>query len=238
MFLAGAFFACTTIFGLAAVHYLGPQALRTGNPGGNLTLPLLAQYLGGGKGTVSGELMLGFVSAIAVATILAVVAGLTLATSGAVANDLYVNLFKKGRVEEHRQVLVARVTAVVIGILATLLGILADGVNVAVLVILAICIAASANFPVLVLSLFWRRFNTGGVIGGMALGLVTSVGLALIGPAYLGANAIWPLVNPTVVALPIGILGAVLGSLIWGRDREHEKRFDEVRFRVQTGLRT
>jgi cation/acetate symporter len=238
MFLAGAFFACTTIFGLAAVHYLGPQALRTGNPGGNLTLPLLAQYLGGGKGTVTGELMLGFVSAIAVATILAVVAGLTLATSGAVANDLYVNLFKKGKVEEHRQVLVARVTAVVIGILATLLGILADGVNVAVLVILAICIAASANFPVLVLSLFWRRFNTGGVIGGMALGLVTSVGLALIGPAYLGANAIWPLVNPTVVALPIGILGAVLGSLIWGRDREHEKRFDEVRFRVQTGLRT
>ena len=95
MFLAGAFFACTTIFGLAAVHYLGPQALRTGNPGGNLTLPLLAQYLGGGKGTVTGELMLGFVSAIAVATILAVVAGLTLATSGAVANDLYVDLFKK-----------------------------------------------------------------------------------------------------------------------------------------------
>ena len=97
MFLAGAFFACTTIFGLAAVHYLGPEALRVGNPGGNLTLPLLAQYLGGGKDTVGGQLMLGFVSAVAVATILAVVAGLTLATSGAVANDLYVNLVKKGQ---------------------------------------------------------------------------------------------------------------------------------------------
>ena len=238
MFLAGAFFACTTIFGIAAVHYLGPETLRVGNPGGNLTLPLLAQYLGGGKGTAGGELMLGFVSAVAVATILAVVAGLTLATSAAVANDLYVNLLKKGKVEEHQQILVARITAVVVGAVAILLGILAEGVNVAVLVILAICIAASANFPVLALSLFWRRFNTWGVIGGMSLGLFSSVGLALMGPAYLGPNAIWPLVNPTVVALPLGILGAVLGTLIAGRDHEHEKRFDEVVFRIQTGLRS
>jgi cation/acetate symporter len=238
MFLAGGFFACTTIFGLAAVHYLGPQALRTGNPGGNLTLPLLAQYLGGGKDSVGGQLMLGFVSAVAVATILAVVAGLTLATSAAVANDLYVNLIKKGKVEERRQVIVARAAAVLVGIVATLLGILAEGVNVAVLVILAICIAASANFPVLALSLFWRRFNTGGVIGGMTLGLVSSVGLALIGPAYLGPNALWPLVNPTVVALPLGVLGAIFGSLLAGRNAEHEKRFGEVTFRIQTGVRS
>jgi cation/acetate symporter len=236
MFLAGAFFACTTIFGLAAVHYLGPHALRISNPGGNLTLPLLAQYFGGAKGTADGVLMLGFVAAVAVATILAVVAALTLATSGAVANDLYVNLFKKGKVEEHRQVLVARISAVVIGIIATLLGILAEGVNVAVLVILAICIAAGANFPVLAPSLFWWRFNTAGVIGGVGLGLISSVGLALIRPAYLGPNELWPLVNPTVVALPIGILGAVLGSLIAGRDHKNEKRFSEVTFRVQTGL--
>jgi cation/acetate symporter len=115
---------------------------------------------------------------------------------------------------------------------------LAKGVNVAVLVILAICIAASANFPVLVLSLFWQRFNTGGVVGGMGLGLISSVGLALIGPGYLGANAIWPLVNPTVVALPLGILGAVVGSLLAGRDPEHEERFGEMTFRIQTGLRS
>jgi cation/acetate symporter len=236
MFLAGAFFACTTIFGIAAVHFLGPGTLRVGNPGGNLTLPLLAQYLGSGKGTAGGDLMLGFVSAVA--TILAVVAGLTLATSGAVANDLYVDLIRKGKVEEHRQVLVARITAVVVGIVAILLGILAEGVNVAVLVILAICIAASANFPVLVLSMFWRHFNTGGVVGGIGLGLLSSVGLALMGPAYLGADAIWPLVNPTVVASPLGILGAVLGSLVTGRNHEHEKRFDEVTFRIQTGLRS
>jgi cation/acetate symporter len=107
-----------------------------------------------------------------------------------------------------------------------------------VLVILAICIAASANFPVLALSLFWRRFNTGGVVGGMALGLISSVGLGLIGPAYLGADAIWPLVNPTVVALPLGILGAVFGTLLTGRNHEHESRFDEVMFHIQTGLRS
>jgi cation/acetate symporter len=198
----------------------------------------LAQHLGGGKDTLGGQLMLGFVSAVPVATILAVVAGLTLATSAAVANDLYVNLVKKGKVEQRQQVMVARATAVLVGIVATLLGILAEGVNVAILVILAICIAASANFPVLALSLFWRRFNTGGVIGGMALGLISSVGLAFIGPAYLGPNALWPLVNPTVVALPLGILGAVLGSLLAGRDAEHETRFGEVTFRIQTGLRS
>jgi cation/acetate symporter len=86
--------------------------------------------------------------------------------------------------------------------------------------------------------LFWQRFNTGGVIGGMGLGLISSVGLALIGPAYLGPKAIWPLVNPTVVALPIGILGAVLGTLLMRRNLEHEKRFDEVTFRIQTGLKS
>ena len=144
----------------------------------------------------------------------------------------------KGKVEEKKQVLVARIAAVAIGVIATALSVLAEGVNVAVLVILAICIAASANFPVIFLSIFWRRFNTGGVVGGMALGLISSVGLALIGPAYLGKDALWPLVNPTIVALPLGILGAVLGSLITGRDKANEDRFDEVIFRTQTGLKS
>jgi cation/acetate symporter len=238
MFLAGAFFAGTTIFGLAAAHFVGQDAIRAADGGGNLALPLLAQYLGGGMGSIGGEVMLGLVAAVAVATIIAVVAGLTLTTSGAIAHDLYVNLMRRGNVRERDEVMVARITAIAVGIVATLLGILAEGVNVAVLVILAICIAASANFPVLVLSLFWRRFNTGGVIGGMVSGLASSVGLALIGPAYLGKAALWPLVNPTVVALPLGILGAVLGTLIAGRNDAHERRFDEVVLRVHTGVRS
>jgi cation/acetate symporter len=103
MFLAGAFFACTTIFGLAAAHFVGQDAIRAADRGGNLTLPLLAQYLGGGKGSAGGEIMLAFIAAVAVATIIAVVAGLTLATSGAIAHDLYVNMIRKGNVEEGAQ---------------------------------------------------------------------------------------------------------------------------------------
>lgn len=237
MFLAGAFFAGTTLFGLAAADFVGQDAIRLADKGGNLTLPLLAQYLGGGKGSFGGDLMLGFVSAVAVATILAVVSGLTLSTSTAIAHDFYVNWIKRGQVDGRQEVWIARTVAVVIGVLAIALGILAQGVNVAVLVILAICVAASANFPVLVLSLFWRRFNTGGVVGGMALGLVSSVALAMIGPAMRGADALWPLVNPTIVSLPLGFLGGVLGTLIAGRDIANEKRFDAFLFQVHTGIR-
>ena len=237
MFLAGAFFAGTTLFGLAAADFVGQDAIRAADKGGNLTLPLLAQYLGGGKGSFGGDLMLGFVSAVAVATILAVVSGLTLSTSTAIAHDFYVNWIKRGQVDSRQEVWIARTVAVVIGVLAIALGILAQGVNVAVLVILAICVAASANFPVLVLSLFWRRFNTGGVVGGMALGLVSSVALAMIGPAMRGADALWPLVNPTIVSLPLGFLGGVLGTLIAGRDLANERRFDAFLFQVHTGVR-
>jgi cation/acetate symporter len=143
---------------------------------------------------------------------------------------------KGGKVDGRREVRIARVTAVVIGLLAIALGILAQGINVAVLVILAICVAASANFPVLVLSLFWRRFNTGGVVGGMAMGLISSVVLAMIGPAMRGSDAVWPLVNPTIISLPLGFLGAVFGTLIAGRDLENEKRFDAFLLQVHTGI--
>jgi cation/acetate symporter len=236
MFLAGGFFAATTIFGLAAADFVGQDVIRSADKGGNLALPLLAQYLGGGKGTLGGDIMLGFVSAVAVATILAVVSALTLSTSGAIAHDFYANWLKQGKVDGKTEVWIARISAAGIGVLAVVLGILAQGVNVAVLVILAICIAASANFPVLILSLFWRRFNTGGVVGGMAAGLISAVVLAMLGPAMRGADAIWPLVNPTVASLPIGFLGAILGTLIAGRDTANEKRFDDFSIRVHTGV--
>ncbi len=236
MFLAGAFFAGTTLFGLAAATFVGQDVIRAADKGGNLTLPLLAQFLGGGKGTFGGDLMLGFVAAVAVATILAVVSGLTLSTSSAIAHDFYANWLKRGKVDGKQEVVVARVTTVVIGLLAIGLGILAQGVNVAVLVILAICIAASGNFPVLVLSLFWRRFNTGGVVGGMGVGLISSVALAMIGPAMRGADALWPLVNPTVVSLPLGFLGAYVGTILYGRDEKNEARFDDFSLQVHTGV--
>jgi cation/acetate symporter len=236
MFLAGSFFAGTTLFGLAAATYVGQDAIKAAGGGGNLTLPLLAQFLGGGKGTFGGDLMLGFVAAVAVATILAVVSALTLSTSGAIAHDFYANWMMQGKADSKKEVLIARWAAIAIGVLAMVLGVLAQGVNVAVLVILAICVAASANFPVLILSLFWRRFNTGGVVGGMAFGLISSVALAMIGPAMRGADALWPLVNPTVVSLPLGFLGCYLGTLLYGRDAENEARFDDFSLQVHTGI--
>ncbi|MFZ5680236.1 MAG: cation acetate symporter [Pseudomonadota bacterium] len=236
MVIAGTFFIATAIFGLAAAHFIGADAIRAADKGGNLALPLLAQYLGGGVNTFGGDMMLGFVSAVAVATILATVAGLTLATSGAVAHDIYVTAIKGGNVEERYQVRVARMSVLLVGILATFLGIAAQGVNVAVLVILGFSIAASANFPVVALSLFWRRFNTGGVIGAVTVGLISSITLALLGPAFLGPSAWSPLVVPTIVTMPLGFLGAIIGSLIVGSDRESEKRFEEVSVRAHTGL--
>ncbi len=235
MFLAGAFFLITTFTGFAATYFVGPENILAADKGGNLALPLLAQYLGGGPGSVGGQVFLAVISAVAFATILAVVAALTLATAGAIAHDLYVNIIKRGHVEERTQVRVARLSTLVIGVLAIVLGLLAQGLNVAVLVILAIAVAASSNFPIIFLSLFWRRFNTWGVIGGVTVGLISSVALALMGPVFMGEAAIFPIVNPTVVSLPLGFAGAVLGTLLGGRDRASEERFDEVAFRAHTG---
>ncbi len=238
MFLAGGFFLVTTLIGFASALLVGQDAIRAADKGGNLALPLLAQYLGGGVGTLGGQIFLAFVAAVAFATILAVVAGLTLATSGAIAHDLYVNVIKQGVLSEKEQVRVARVSVIGIGIVATVLGLLAQGQNVAVLVILAISIAASANFPIVVLSLFWRRFNTGGVIGGVGVGLVSAIGLALIGPAFMGKEAMFPIVNPAIVSMPLGFLGAYLGTLLGGRNAELEAHFDQVLFKAQTGIAT
>src|SRR5258708_16244530 len=124
MFRGGAFFAGTTLFGLAAANYVGQDAIRAADKGGNLTLPLLAQYLGGGKGSFGGDLMLGFVAAVAVATILAVVSALTLSTSGAIAHDFYVNWVKGGQVDGKREVWIARIAAPLIGAPPTPLGLL------------------------------------------------------------------------------------------------------------------
>ncbi|MCK9194829.1 MAG: cation acetate symporter, partial [Nevskia sp.] len=138
MFLAGSFFLVTTLIGFGAASFVGQDAIKAADKGGNLALPLLAQFLGGGAGTLGGQIFLAVVCAVAFATILAVVAGLTLATSGAVAHDLYVNVIKGGRVSEREQVRVAKIASVVVGAIAVSLGLLAQGFNVGVLVILAI----------------------------------------------------------------------------------------------------
>lgn len=235
MFLAGSFFFVTTLIGYASAALVGRDAIRAADPGGNLALPLLAQYLGGGADSIGGQVFLAFVAAVALATILAVVAGLTLSTSGAIAHDLYVNVIKRGNVPETHQVKVARISTLAIGALAILLGLLAQGINVAVLVILAISIAASANFPLIALSLFWRRFNAAGAVSGMIAGLGSSIALAVMGPAVMGASAIFPIINPAIVSMPIGFLGAIVGALLGARRPGDDAHFDEVWVRANIG---
>ena len=168
----------------------------------NLAAPLLAEELG-------GEIMLSFVAAIAFATILAVVAGLTIASSTAFAHDIWLNVVKGGKEDEREQVRVARITAAVIGAVSIVLAIALKSLNVAFLVGLAFAVAASANVPSIVLTLFWKRFNSTGMIVGMLTGLVSSLVLIVLSPAVMGvdpptaavrhliqAPALFPLENP------------------------------------------
>lgn len=211
-------------------------------PNNNLAAPLLAEKLG-------GELFLAFIAAVAFATILAVVAGLTIAASSAFAHDLWLMVVKRGKEDEREQVQVARITALVVGALAIVLGIALKSLNVAFLVGLAFAVAASANVPAIVLSLFWRRFNTTGTVAGMLTGLITSLVLIVLSPAVMGidppdaplrhviqAMPIFPLENPGIVSIPLGFLGAVLGTVLSARDRVSEARYCEVKVRANTGL--
>lgn len=238
VFLAGTFFMVTTLIGFASAIFVGQDAIRSIDKGGNLALPLLAQFLGGGPGSLGGQVFLACVCAIAFAAILAVVAGLTLASSGAIAHDLYVNVIHRGAVNEVQQVRVARIATLIVGAVAVSLGMLTQGMNVGVLVILAISVAASSNFPIIFLSIFWRRFNTAGVIGGVTTGLVSSVALAFLGPAFMKEHPLFPIVNPTIVSMPIGFLGAILCTLFSRRSAAHEESFDAFYVKSQTGLDT
>ncbi len=236
MFLAGGFFMVTTLIGFASATFVGQDAIRAADKGGNLALPLLAQYLGGGAGSIGGQVFLACICAIAFAAILAVVAGLTLASSGAIAHDLYVNVIRGGSVSEKEQVRVARLSTLLVGIAAVSLGLLAQGMNVGVLVILAISVAASANFPIIALSIFWRRFNTSGVIGGVAAGLISSIALAFMGPAFMKEHAIFPIVNPAIASMPIGFLGAWLCTVLSHPAPSHMDAFDAFFVKAQSGF--
>jgi cation/acetate symporter len=247
MILIGSFYIMTTFLGFGAATLVGKAnigVMKAGVlvPNQNLAAPLLAEKIG-------GEVFLSFIAAIAFATILAVVAGLTIASSSAFAHDIWFSVVKRGeKHDEREQVLVARVAAVVIGILSIVLAIALKSLNVAFLVGLAFAIAASANVPAILLTLYWRRFNTTGMVAGMLVGLVASVVLILLSPAVMGidpagaaarhliqAQPVFPLDNPAVVSVPLGFLAAIIGSLMT-RDPAAEAAYDELNVRANTGL--
>ncbi|MGH9313578.1 MAG: sodium:solute symporter family transporter, partial [Vicinamibacterales bacterium] len=228
----GFFYLLTFILGFGAMVLVGQPAIRAVDAGGNMAAPLLAEAVG-------GTAFLGFIAAVAFATILAVVAGLTLAGAAALSHDLWVHVVRGGHAAEREQLRVARGATVLLGLLSIVLGIAFKGQNVAYMVGLAFAIAASANFPALVLSVFWRRLTTRGAWASMLAGTITSVVLIYFSPTIQmdilrHATAPFPMRNPALISLPAAVLTALVVSLLWP-EREAEAGFVEVQRRVHFG---
>ncbi len=182
MFIIGSFYILTTLLGFGAAIHLSPQAIKSVDAGGNMAAMMLAKQMGSEFSPFFGDLLLAFLCAVAFATILAVVSGLVLAASAAIAHDIYVNVIKDGHASQAEQVFAARTTSFVVGACGIVIGIAAEKQNVAHLVALAFAVASSGNLPTVVMSLFWKKFNTAGVIAGMVVGTVASIGLVMVSP--------------------------------------------------------
>jgi cation/acetate symporter len=249
--LIGSFYLMTLALGFGAAALVGREAIVAQDPAGNTAAPQLAEALGTDFfGDTGGALMLAIIAAVAFATILAVVAGLTLASSSSMAHDFYANVIKRGNATDRQEVVVAKVSAFVIGGVSILLSIFATKLNVAFLVALAFAIAASANLPAILFSLFWRRFNTTGAVAGIYGGLLSAVVLVFFSPVVsgkvdavtgksaslfgLGTDFHWfPLENPGLVSIPFGFLCAYLGTVL---SKEHdEAKYAELEVRSLTG---
>ncbi len=235
--LIGAFYLFTLVLGYGAAALVGPDRILRAAGGVNSAAPLLALELG-------GVVLLGVISAVAFATILAVVAGLTITASASFAHDIYASVLKSHKVTEDEQVRVSRITAVVLGVLAIGLGILANGQNVAFLVALAFAVAAAANLPTIIFSLYWPRFNTRGALWSMYGGLLTTLTLIVFSPAVSGAKtsmipsmdfAWFPLANPGIASIPLAFLLGIVGTLT-SSDRGVPECNAEMEVRSLTGI--
>ena len=234
----GYFYILTFVIGFAAISMVGQNAAYKVTPANsNMVAIFLADGVGGG-------VLKGFVSAVAFATILAVVSGLTLAGATAVSHDIYANVIMRGRGTEGREVVVSRIATVALGVLAILLGLVFQKQNVAYMVGLAFAVAASANFPVLILNMYWRGFNTAGAVLGGWLGLISAVALTVLSPGIWVKvagfhTAIFPYDNPALFSMPLGFLGCWLGSVL-ARSSEQARieaaRFEALYVRSQTGI--
>lgn len=240
--LIGGFYLMTIVLGFGAAALVGSDAVRASNAAGNTAVPLLALDLGGGAGSTGGTVLFAVVAAVAFATILAVVAGITLASSASVAHDLYASL-KRKHAKQRSEVAVARVAAAGIGAVAIAVSLLAQDLNVAFLVGLAFAVAASANLPVLLYSLFWRNFTTRGAVWSVYGGLIPAVLLVVLSPVVSGSPEaifpgadfhLFPLQNPGVVSIPLGFLAGWIGTVL-SSEPPDEARHAETEVRSLTG---
>ncbi len=230
-----AFYVMTFFLGFGAISFLSWDLISDSDYGGNLTVPMLAKALG-------GDFLMAYISAVAFATILAVVSGLVLSASSAFAHDFYSRIIRKGRASEKEQVHAAKWSSLGVGVISILLAIGAQKMNVAILVALTFAVAASANLPLIVFTLFWRKFTTGGAISGVLTGLISSIVLVIISPnvmhpvhGMIRAEALFPLANPGIVSIPLGFLGAYIGTLCTSRQTDH-KAFEAMLVQAHTGI--
>jgi cation/acetate symporter len=237
------FYILTFIIGFGAISFVltNPQFLDSKGAllgGGNMAAIHLANAVG-------GNVFLGFISAVAFATILAVVAGLTLSGASAVSHDLYATVIKQGNADSKAELGVSRVTTVVLGIVAVVLGIVFEKQNIAFMVSLAFAIAASANFPVLLMSVLWKGCTTRGAVIGGFLGLISSVLLTVVSPAVWEAtfgnpkgSALFPYTSPALFSMTIGFVGIWLFSLLDGSTRGQQDKagFLAQQVRSETGI--
>jgi cation/acetate symporter len=229
----GYFYLIIPIVGFGASALVGRELIRRVDPGGNMAAPLIAELLGGTP-------FLGFIAAVAFATILAVVAGLTLAGASTLSHDIFMHAVRKGRATEREQIRIARAATVVFGSAAIVLGIVFKGQNVAFMVGLAFAVAASANFPALLLSIVWRRFNTAGAVASIVAGAVSSLVLIVISPTIWvdilhNGHALFPLRNPAIVSMPAGFLCGIAASMLTS-EPSAESKFDEEKLRTYLGI--
>jgi cation/acetate symporter len=229
----GYFYLIIPIVGFGAAALIGRETIRGIDAGGNMAAPLVAELLGGTP-------FLGFIAAVAFATILAVVAGLTLAGASALSHDIFTHAIRRGEATEYEQVRVAKLATVVFGAVAVGLGILFKGQNVAFMVGLAFAIACSANFPPLLLSIVWRRFNTAGAVSAILSGSILSVVLIVLSPTvwvdvFGNAAAIFPLRNPAIVSMTVAF-AAGIGVSLFSREPGAVEKFDDEKLRTYLGV--
>ncbi|MGN7401867.1 solute symporter family protein [Cytobacillus praedii] len=235
--IVGIFYVMTIFLGFGAAAFVGADVIQASNAAGNMAAPLLAKVLG-------GDILMSFVSAVAFATILAVVAGLVLSGASAFAHDIYGQIIKKGKASEKEQMLAAKYASLGVSVFSILLALFAQNLNVAFLVSLAFCVAASANLPVIIFTIYWKRFNTAGAMTGMISGLVSALILVAISPSVISpvegaalftGNPIFPLTNPALLSVPIGFIGSIIGTLV--SSKQDAKRYAEVKVKANTGYR-
>lgn len=235
--IIGAFYVMTIFLGFGAAAFVGYDNIVAANAAGNMAAPLLAKALG-------GDFLFAFVSAVAFATILAVVAGLVLSAASAFAHDFYGHIMRRGQATEREQMVAAKLASVGVAVLSIILALFAQKLNVAFLVALAFAVAASANLPVLVFTIYWKRFNTAGAVTGMLVGLLSSLFLVAISPnvwspeagvAILVGEPLISLTNPGIISIPLGFIGAYVGTVL-STKKADAKKFDEILVKANTGL--